>query len=32
LSDGSQSLAGLASKAESYDIDILLNQSKLEQL
>ena len=32
LSDGSQSLAGLASKAESYDIEILLNQNRLDQL
>lgn len=32
LSDGSQSLAWLASKAESYDIEILLNQNRLDQL
>ena len=32
LSDGSQSLAGLASKAESYDIEVLLNQNRLDQL
>ena len=32
LNDGSRSLAGLASKAESYDIEVLINENRLTQL
>jgi len=32
LNDGSQSLAGLANKAESYNIEVLINENKLTQL